>query len=51
VELNGDADDAPLADLVAYVDGIAEIPNSIRNGTPVTLKSVMYGGIDRSAAG
>jgi putative redox protein len=38
VELEGDADDAALAELVAHVDRIAEIPNSIRNGTPVTLR-------------
>ena len=30
VELSGDASDEALADLVAYVDEIAEIPNSIR---------------------
>lgn len=39
VELEGDADAATLADLVAYVDRIAEIPNSIRNGTPVALRA------------
>ncbi len=38
VELEGDADAAVLAELVAHVDRIAEIPNSIRNGTPVTLR-------------
>ena len=32
VELSGDASDEALADLVAYVDEIAEIPNSIRKG-------------------
>jgi uncharacterized OsmC-like protein len=37
VELSGDATEEALADLVAYVDGIAEIPNSIRRGTEVRL--------------
>jgi len=37
VELSGDASDEALADLVAYVDEIAEIPNSIRRGTEVRL--------------
>jgi uncharacterized OsmC-like protein len=36
VELAGDADDATLGELIAHVDEIAEIPNSIRRGTPVT---------------
>jgi len=38
VELSGDASDEALADLVAYVDEIAEIPNSIRRGTEVRLR-------------
>ena len=38
VEVTGDASDDALADLVAYVDGIAEIPNSIRRGTDVRLR-------------
>ena len=38
VELSGDASPEALADLVAYVDEIAEIPNSIRRGTKVQLK-------------
>jgi organic hydroperoxide reductase OsmC/OhrA len=37
VEIAGDAPDAALADLVAYVDAIAEIPNSLRRGTDVRL--------------
>jgi putative redox protein len=37
VEVSGDADDAALDALVAYVDSIAEIPNSIRGGTEVRL--------------
>ena len=39
IELSGDASDEALADLVAYVDEIAEIPNSIRRGTEVRLRS------------
>jgi uncharacterized OsmC-like protein len=37
VELNGDADDEALRGLIDHVDRIAEIPNSLRNGTPVRL--------------
>jgi organic hydroperoxide reductase OsmC/OhrA len=39
VELEGDAAPDALADLVAYVDSIAEIPNSIRRGTEVRLRT------------
>ena len=39
IELAGDASHEMLADLVAYVDEIAEIPNSIRRGTEVRLRS------------
>ena len=35
VEVDGDADQEVLDELVAHVDAIAEIPASIRNGTPV----------------
>lgn len=38
VELNGDADDEALRDLIDHVDRIAEIPNSLRIGTPVRLR-------------
>jgi uncharacterized OsmC-like protein len=38
VELSGDASAEVLADLVAYVDQIAEIPNSLRRGTEVRLR-------------
>ncbi len=38
VELNGDADDEALRDLIDHVDRIAEIPNSLRSGTPVRLR-------------
>ena len=39
VELSGDATEEALAELVAYVDAIAEIPNSIRRGTEVRLST------------
>jgi len=38
VELNGDADEEALRGLIDHVDRIAEIPNSLRAGTPVRLK-------------
>lgn len=38
VEVSGSADEATIAELIAYVDEIAEIPNSIRRGTPVTRR-------------
>ncbi len=37
VEVVGHAGEAQLAELVARVDAIAEIPNSLRRGTPVRL--------------
>jgi hypothetical protein len=37
VELSGDADEGRLAALVARVDAVAEIPESLRRGTPVRL--------------
>ncbi|HSB39791.1 MAG TPA: OsmC family protein [Gaiellaceae bacterium] len=37
VELEGDAPPERLDELVERVDRIAEIPNSLRNGTPVRL--------------
>lgn len=37
VEIDADASDEEVASLVAHVDQIAEIPNSIRNGTEVRL--------------
>lgn len=39
VELEGDAPEDALRDLLEHVDTIAEIPNSIRNGTEVRLTS------------
>ena len=40
VDVSGDADEATLRELVAHVDAIAEIPNSLRAGTEVRLRSV-----------
>ncbi|HEX4759332.1 MAG TPA: OsmC family protein, partial [Thermoleophilaceae bacterium] len=40
VELAGDADEERLRELVEHVDRIAEIPNSLRGGTDVTLAAV-----------
>lgn len=40
VEVTGNASSEQLRDLVSRVDAIAEIPNSVRRGTPVNLTSV-----------
>jgi putative redox protein len=40
IEVAGDAPRAQLEELVSHVDAIAEIPNSLRRGTPVKLSSV-----------
>lgn len=40
VELGGDASREELEELVAHVDAIAEIPNSLRRGTAVSLARV-----------
>ena len=40
VSLTGDAPQQRLNDLVAHVDAIAEIPNSLRRGTTVRLGTV-----------
>jgi hypothetical protein len=40
VELTGDADESELRGLVERVDRIAEIPNSLRQGTGVALRRV-----------
>jgi len=40
VELAGDASEERLRELVDHVDRIAEIPNSLRGGTMVSLGSV-----------
>lgn len=38
VEVDGDATEEALDQLVAHVDAIAEIPNSLRSGTEVRLR-------------
>ena len=43
VSVGGDASDEQLRALVAMVDGVAEIPNSLRNGTAVRLGRVHIG--------
>jgi putative redox protein len=40
VEVEGDGPEAELRELVERVDAIAEIPNSIRNGTEVRLGAI-----------
>ncbi len=40
VEISGNAPPETLRELVGHVDRIAEIPNSIRAGTPVELKAI-----------
>jgi putative redox protein len=44
VELAGDATEGQLRELVARVDRIAEIPNSLRRGTRVSLIDVAVDG-------
>ncbi len=44
VEVAGPAPETDLIALVNHVDAIAEIPNSLRQGTPVTLDRVDVGG-------
>ncbi|WNM39694.1 OsmC family protein [Micromonospora halotolerans] len=44
VRVEGDAAEARLRDLVARVDAIAEIPNSLRRGTPVRLRHAEVAG-------
>lgn len=46
VELDGDAPEDELRALAELVDRIAEIPNSLRQGTEVTLGSLRIGGGD-----
>jgi uncharacterized OsmC-like protein len=41
VEVEGDGSESDLRALVAFVDEIAEIPNSLRGGTPVSLTGVV----------
>jgi len=40
VEVSGEASEEQLKKLVSDVDAIAEIPNSVRRGTPVMLRHV-----------
>ncbi len=40
VEIAGEASHQQLEELVSHVDAIAEIPNSIRRGTPIRLRHV-----------
>lgn len=51
VELQGNASDEALDELLSYVDRIAEIPNSLRRATPVTLGSRAVRGRSAHAAG
>jgi putative redox protein len=44
LEVEGQTSEDQLRELVALVDRIAEIPNSIRGSTPVTLGSVQLKG-------
>jgi putative redox protein len=46
VELEGDAPEQALRQLVDHVDRIAEIPNSIRHGTEVQLTTIGVVGSD-----
>ena len=50
VEVWGDAPAAALRELVARVDAIAEIPNSLRRGTAVRLSEARVHGSDGRAA-
>ena len=50
VEVWGNAPAAALRELVARVDAIAEIPNSLRQGTEVRLADARVHGTDGSAA-
>jgi hypothetical protein len=46
LDMEGDAPEARLAELVDLVDGIAEIPSSIRSTTPITITSRRLVGSD-----
>jgi len=48
VEVWGDAPATVLRELVARVDRIAEIPNSLRRGTPVRLAETRVHGTDET---
>jgi len=51
VEVEGDADQERLEALVAHVDAIAEIPNSLRRGTTVRLAAARVVGRPNSSPG
>jgi uncharacterized OsmC-like protein len=51
VEVWGDAPATALRDLVARVDSIAEIPNSLRQGTAVRLSEARVHGSDEAGTG
>lgn len=51
ISVEGDATESELADLVEEVDRIAEIPNSIRGTTPVTIATRTLRGTDSAAPG
>jgi putative redox protein len=51
VEVEGRAAEADLRSLVSYVDEIAEIPNSLRRGTPVRLERAVVRSRGPAAAG
>ena len=40
VEVAGEASYERLSELISHVDAIAEIPNSVRRGTPIRLRHV-----------
>ncbi len=43
VEISGSAPEKSLQEFVDHVDRIAEIPNSLRQGTSVTLRKIIPG--------
>jgi uncharacterized OsmC-like protein len=48
VEVTSSSDPALVRELVEQVDRIAEIPNSLRQGTPVELGEIRIGGVPQS---
>lgn len=51
VEIDGDAEVERLSELLDLVDGLAEIPNSIRGTTPVTLRNRRLTQVPQSTRG
>jgi putative redox protein len=49
IELDGDAPEAKLRELLDLVDRIAEIPNSMRSTTPVDIREVRIKGSDSAS--